>query len=290
VKLLDVYQDLKKGERGAWLSIGAYILLAAAKLGIGYVYSSQALLADGLNNGTDVIASAAVLIGLKISQKPPDLDHPYGHFKAEAIAALVASFIIMSVGIQVLFEGFQSIIEPKTESPKLITAWAAIISAIIMYGVYRYNKSLAKKINSKALIAAAHDNRSDALVSVGAFAGIVASQFGIAWFDTVTAITIGFIICKTAWDIFKETAHSLTDGFDDQKLLNFKATVEKTPGVDRIKDIKARYLGSSVLVDVVIEVHAGLNVTESHKITDEVEKRMEIEHRISHVHVHIEPS
>ena len=287
---MDVYDDLKKGERGAWLSIASYLILAAAKLSIGYLYSSQALLADGLNNGTDVIASAAVLVGLKISQKPPDKDHPYGHFKAEAIAALVASFIIMSVGLQVLFEGFKSIIEPKTESPSLITAWAAIISAAIMYGVYRYNRALAAKINSKALVAAAHDNRSDALVSLGAFAGSASSQCGRAWLDTLTASTIGFISCKTAWDIFKDTAHSLTDGFDDQKLLSFKSTVESTPGVDRIKDIKARYLGSSVLVDVVIEVHAGLNVTESHEITDLVERRMEMEHKISHVHVHIEPS
>ncbi|MFC0270649.1 cation diffusion facilitator family transporter [Metabacillus herbersteinensis] len=286
---MDIYSDLKQGERGAWLSIGAYLILSSLKLTVGYMYSSQALLADGLNNSTDVVASVAVLLGLKISQKPPDHDHPYGHLRAETISALVASFIIMTVGVQVLFEGFKSILETKEESPNIITAWVALASAIVMLGVHLYNRRLAKKTNSKALFAASQDNRSDAFISLGAFIGILASQFGFAWVDTVTAITIGLIICKTAWDIFKDATHSLTDGFDMKILKEFQETIETTPGVETLKDIKARYLGSSVLVDVVIEVDSGLSVTDSHDITDQVEERMKSEHNISHVHVHIEP-
>jgi cation diffusion facilitator family transporter len=106
---LDPYQNIRAGERGAWASIAAYLLLSGIKLAAGYVLSSSALTADGYNNLTDIAASAAVLIGLRISRKPPDKDHPYGHFRAETIAALIASFIMAMVGLQVLIDAGRSI-------------------------------------------------------------------------------------------------------------------------------------------------------------------------------------
>lgn len=111
------YMDLKRGERGAIISIVAYICLSSLKLIIGYIAHSEALKADGLNNTTDIIASIAVLIGLKLSQRPADDDHPYGHWKSETIASMVASFIMFGVGIQVTFEAISSIFNGRSESP-----------------------------------------------------------------------------------------------------------------------------------------------------------------------------
>ncbi|WP_017729448.1 cation diffusion facilitator family transporter [Halalkalibacterium ligniniphilum] len=287
---MERYQELKKGELGAWVSIITYLMLAIIKLFIGYTYSSEALRADGLNNTTDIIASIAVLIGLKISQKPPDKDHPYGHFRAETIASLVASFIIMAVGLQVLIGAGQSILSPKQESPDLIAAWTALASTLVMYGVYVFNKRLAKKVNSQALMAAAADNRADAFVSIGVFVGIFASQLGVAWLDTLTALVIGMIICKTAWDIFKDASHSLTDGFHEKDLQEIKKTIEKIPDVKSLKDIKARYLGSVIHVDVTIEVSSALNVKESHDIADEIEKELHKKYKVGKTHIHTEPS
>jgi len=153
------YKDLKLGERGAIISIIAYICLSALKLVVGYMSNSTALKADGLNNTTDIIASIAVLIGLKMAQKPADNDHAYGHWKSETIASMVASFIMFVVGFQVLSEAFGSMFQGRTESPDIIAGYVGIFSAIVMYGVYRYNKKLAEKINSKAVMAAAQDNR-----------------------------------------------------------------------------------------------------------------------------------
>lgn len=138
------YADLKMGERGAVISIIAYICLSALKLFIGYTFNSEAVKADGLNNTTDIIASLAVLIGLKLSQKPADEDHPYGHRKAET----VASFIMIAVGIQVLYEAITSVFGERHESPDLISAWTGLFCATIMYFIYRYNRNLARKINS----------------------------------------------------------------------------------------------------------------------------------------------
>lgn len=167
------FDNLKLGERGAMLSIATYIILSIIKLWIGYIAGSEALQADGLNNVTDIVASTAVLIGLKLSQKPADANHPYGHWRAETVASLVASFIIVAVGLQVVYSAVVSVFQGTGETPGLLSAWTAGFSAIIMYLVYRYNKKLAEQINSKAVAAAAKDNLSDAWVSIAAVAGIV---------------------------------------------------------------------------------------------------------------------
>lgn len=139
------------------------------------------------------------------------------------------------------------------------------------------------------MTAAAQDNRSDAFVSVGAFVGILGSQFGLPWLDPFTALIVGVIICKTAWDIFRDSSHALTDGFDDAELQTIKQTIRDIPGVEKIIDIKARIHGNNKLVDVTIGVDYRLNVIESHEITEDIEKRMLESHSISHVHIHIEP-
>ncbi|OUS78814.1 transporter [Paenibacillus sp. MY03] len=286
---MNQYDEIKQGEKGAWVSIGAYLALTALKLGAGYWYISGALVADGFNNLTDIVASVAVLIGLRISQKPPDKDHPYGHFRAETIAALVASFIMASVGLQVLITAGQSLFEGHKETPNLITAWVALFSAVCMGAVYMYNSRLAKRINNMALLAAAKDNLSDALVSIGAAVGIIASQFGMPWMDPVAAIAVGLIICKTAWSIFYSSTHALTDGFDEKELHTLRTTIARTKGVQTIKDIKARIHGSNVLVDVIVQVDPELTLIESHRICDEIEHRLGRKHNILSVHVHVEP-
>lgn len=286
---MEIYQDIKQGEKGAWLSIIAYIALSAIKLVVGATAGSEALLADGYNNATDIVASIAVLVGLKISRKPPDRDHRYGHFRAETVAALIASFIMAVVGIQVLYQAVSKLFASGTESPDMISAWTAIFSAAVMLLVYRYNSRLARRINSKALMAAAADNRSDALVSIGAFAGIIGAIVGWVWLDPLAAVIVGLIICKTAWGIFKDASHALTDGFDENELAGIKDTIMTSPGVKGVKDIKARVLGSHVLVDVTIQVQHHLNVVESHAITEVIEERLLDRHQISHAHIHIEP-
>ncbi|MDL4842724.1 cation diffusion facilitator family transporter [Aquibacillus rhizosphaerae] len=283
------YDNLKKGERGAWISIIAYLSLAASKLIIAYIGSSAALRADGLNNTTDVIASVAVLIGLRISRKPPDKDHHYGHFRAETIASLVAAFIMVTVGLQVIFGTVQAIIENNPVKPNLLTAWTALLAAFIMLGVYRYNLKLSKQINSSSLYAAAQDNRSDAIVSIGAFIGIIGAQFGQYWLDPVAGLLVGIIICKTAWGIFRDASHALTDGFDEEQLDKIKTSIAKHPEVEEVKDVKGRLHGNQALVEVTIYVDPELTVQESHDITEKIESLLDEKHDVPHAHIHIEP-
>ncbi|UHA60867.1 cation diffusion facilitator family transporter [Metabacillus litoralis] len=282
-------ENLKLGERGAWLSIVAYVILSSLKLLIGSIAGSEALTADGLNNSTDIIASIAVLIGLKISRRPPDHNHQYGHFRAETVAALLASFIMMAVGLQVLYDAFISVISPKEQSPDIIAAWTALLSSLVMFGVFAFNYRLAKKIKSHAMMAAAQDNKSDAFVSIGAFIGIMGSQLGFAWIDTITAFVVGILICKTAWDIFKDSSLSLTDSFEGADLKEIEDLIIETPGVVSLRDIKGRYHGSRPLIDVIIEVNPHISILDGHKVADLIEERLKKEKDINYVHIHVEP-
>lgn len=284
------YNDLKLGERGAIISIIAYIFLSIIKLVIAYMSGSAALKADGLNNTTDIVASIAVLIGLRLSQRPPDKDHGYGHWKSETIASMVASFIMLAVGIQVLNDAISSMFQGGQEPPHIGAAFVGIFSAIVMYFVYRYNKKIANKINSSAVMAAAKDNISDAWVSIGTAIGIFGSQLGLPWLDTLTALIVGLLICKTAWDIFKQASHELSDGFDVDKIKIYQEVIAEVDGVKGIKEIKGRYYGNNEVIDVVILVRSTLNITDAHNIATRVEKIMMDDYGVYDVHVHVEPN
>lgn len=284
------YDQLKLGERGAVVSIAAYVFLSALKLGIGEISGSEALRADGLNNATDIVASVAVLVGLKLARKPADENHPYGHWKWETIASLIASFVMMAVGIEVLINAVKSTLYGSEQAPDLIAVWTGLFSAGVMYMVYRYNLSLARKIKSPAVMAAAKDNVSDALVSIGTVIGIVGSQFQMRWLDPLTAVIIGLIICKTAWEIFREASHHLSDGFDESAIRTFKDTVMQVDGVEDVKELRARNYGNNAIVDVVLLLKADLNFQEAHNIATRVEKELLKTDEVFEVHVHYEPS
>lgn len=287
---MELYTNLREGEKGAWISICIYLLLSTIKLTIGIIGSSEALKADGLNNFTDIIASVAILIGLRISQKPPDKHHQYGHLRAETIASLVAAFIMAFIGIQVLIQAIQHLANPIKETPSLLTAVVGLVSAIIMYIVYRYNLQLGNRINSAALKAAAYDNRSDALVSIGATIGIVGSILGFPILDGITALLVGIIIIYTAYTIFHDAAYTLSDGFNVEEAESLSTIVRLVEGVDELKDFKARMHGNLMFVDITVTVDPMLNVVNSHRITEEIEQRIMKNKPFSVILVHIEPN
>jgi len=284
------YNNLKLAERGARISIIAYVMLSIFKLIVGYISNSKALMADGLNNTTDIIASFAVLIGLKISRKPADENHPYGHLRAETIASMVAAFIMIAVGLDVLYNAVRAIVSFEAQAPDLVASIVGIICAIFIYFVYKYNKKLALQLNSSGLMAAAKDNLSDAWVSIGTSVGIIASRFGMPWLDPLAAFVVGILICKTAWDIFIEASHTLTDGFEKSKLEEISKSISEIKGVKAVSDVKGRVHGSSTLLDIVIKVDDNLNVIESHKITEKIEEKMKSDYKITDLIIHVEPN
>lgn len=169
-------ENLKIAQRGAYLSLVVYIILSITKYVVGYMYNSAAVRADALNNMTDILVSIAVIVGLKISIKPADKNHPYGHLKSENISTLLVSFIIMFVGIQVVIENAPRLITHDRHVPNIMTIIVSVISGVIMLGVFYVNHRLAKRTKSSSLSSAAKDNLSDSLVSIGTAIGLIFTQ------------------------------------------------------------------------------------------------------------------
>lgn len=281
-------EKLETAQKGAFLSLIVYIILSVTKFIVGYLYDSAAVKADSLNNMTDIIVSLAVIIGLKISIKPADQNHPYGHLKSENISSLLVSFIIMFVGIQVIIENVPELFTNEHHTPNIINIYVSVISGLIMLAVFYINQRIANHTQSSSLNSAAKDNLSDALVSLGTAIGLVFTQFGFPIIDTILAIILGLLIIYTGFGIFKESIFTLSDGFNEQELEAYKNYVLEIEDVIEVQNIKGRYHGSSVFVDVTIVVKSDLSLEEAHHICDKVEQHMHNK-GISSVYVHPEP-
>ena len=283
-------KNLKLAEQGALLAIVTYILLSTTKLIAGSMLHSSSLTADGFNNISDIVANIAVLIGLRMARKPADMDHKFGHWKIEDLASLVTSLIMFFVGLDVLFETVQKIISKQVTAIDPLGAIVGFISAIIMTGVYLFNKKLAKRANSKALEAAAKDNLSDAITSLGTSIAIIASALNYPLVDQLVAIIITFFILKTAYDIFMESSFSLSDGFDESLLQDYKQAILEIPKITQVKSQRGRTYGSNIYLDIILEMNPDLSVYESHEIADQVEEMLMERFGIFDIDIHIEPA
>lgn len=283
-------QNLKLAERGAIISITAYIALSGIKLAAGHIFHSDALTADAFNNISDIIGNIAVLVGLRMAQKPADTDHKFGHWKMEDLASLITSFIMFVVGFQVLYSTLIKIMSNQTVEIDMTGAIVGIFSAFVMIGVYLYNKSLAKKVHSKALEATAKDSLSDAVTSIGTSVAIIAAAFNFPIVDKIAAVIITFFILKTAYEIFMESFFTLSDGFDEELLHKYEEDILKLPKIVAVKSQRGRTYGANIYLDIVLEMNPDLSVYESHEITEQVEQLLTLKHGVFDVDIHVEPS
>ncbi|HDV4290315.1 TPA: cation diffusion facilitator family transporter [Staphylococcus aureus] len=281
-------ENLKLAQRGAYLSLIVYIILSIVKYVTGFVFNSAAVRADALNNMTDIIVSLAVIIGLKISIKPADRNHPYGHLKSENISSLLVSFVIMFVGIQVVIQNAPRLFKEDDVVPNAITIIVSLISGLVMLIVFAVNQRLAKRTKSSSLNSAAKDNLSDSLVSIGTAIGLIFTQIGFPIVDIILATLLGLLIVYTGFGIFKEAIFMLSDGFNETELEAYRNDILEVDEVQEVKNIKGRYHGSSVFIDVTIVVDANLSLVEAHQICDNVEHHLH-KKGISSVYVHPEP-
>ena len=225
-----------------------------------------------------------------MARKPADKDHRFGHWKIEDLASLITSFIMFFVGFNVLIDTAQKIINKEETLIDPVGAIVGIVSAIIMFGVYLYNKNLAKRVKSKALDAAAKDNLSDAITSLGTSVAIIASSLKFPIVDKLTAIVITFFILKTAYDIFIESSFSLSDGFDQDLLDDYKRAILEIPKITRVKSQRGRTYGSNIYLDIILEMNPDLSVFESHEIADQVEDMLKEDFGVFDIDIHIEPA
>lgn len=222
-------ENLRLAKRGPIVSIVTYLALSITKLLAGYLLNASSLIADGFNNLSDIVGNVTLLIGLHLASQPADANHRFGHWKIEDLSSLITSFIMFIVGFQVLLQTIQQMISGKQSAIDPLGAIVGIASALVMLGVYAFNKALSKKVRSSALVAASKDNLSDAVTSIGTSIAIIAASLKLPIIDRLAALIITFFILKTAFDIFMASAFSLSDGFDSTQLKAYEKAILKIP-------------------------------------------------------------
>jgi cation diffusion facilitator family transporter len=196
---------------------------------------------------------------------------------------------MLMIGLEVLGDAIAKIMHRTYSKPEPLTALVGIVSAFLMILVYFYNRALAEKVHSNALYAAAKDNLSDAYTSIGTTVAIWATVFKFSLLDTIAAIIIAILILKTALEIFKESVFSLSDGFPNNLLKNYKKMILSIEEVKEVRLIRGRMYGTNIFLDVVVAMSPNLSVLQSHSVTEIIEKRLAEEFQVYDTDIHVEP-
>ncbi|MFU0799565.1 MAG: cation diffusion facilitator family transporter [Xylanivirga thermophila] len=267
------------------------VLLCIFKILAGIIGKSSAMLADGVHTLSDVLATVIVIIGLKVSSKDADHDHPYGHEKYEPIFAKIISVILILTGFFIGYEGAKALIKKDMHTPGQIALIAAFVSIIIKEGMYWYTIKIAKKLKSISMEADAWHHRSDAFSSIGTFAGILGARMGIKALDPIAGIVVSIFIIKVGIAFWLKSSKELVDySADDEVIDKIREIALSINGVYEINDLKTRIFGNKLYVDIEISVDGDLSVKKGHDIAQRVHDNIEIEIKdIKHCMVHVDP-
>jgi cation diffusion facilitator family transporter len=265
--------------------------LTVAKFYVGIAGNSEALVADGFNSLSDIFAGLVVYISFKISNKPQDTEHPYGHAKAEMIATFIVSLILILFGFSIIAVSAYKIYFHKFEKPAIDTLIVALATIVIKEILYRWTLRWGKLLKSAGLIATAYDHRSDVIVSLAVVAGIIFAIKGYYYMDPIAGIVVSFFIFRLAFKLIKESISNLMDESPPPFVVNkIKNIIISVKGVERITDIKVRKSGPYFYIDVEIEINQNMTVKMSHDIAESVKNSlMSSNYYISDVMVHINP-
>lgn len=269
-------------------------ILAAFKLLAGIVANSGAMISDAVHSASDVFSSLIVIVGVKMAGKGADEDHPFGHERLECIAALVLALILAGTGLGIGRSGILTILRAQNtviQTPGVLALVAAVISIAVKEGMYWYTRAAAKQISSGALMADAWHHRSDALSSVGSFAGILGARLGMTILDPIASLVICLFILKAAWDIMKETLGKMTDHACDPALAKeMEQLVREQDGVLGIDRFRTRLFGDRIYVEAEIVERGEVSLTESHEVAQRVHDILETTYpQIKHCMIHVNP-
>jgi cation diffusion facilitator family transporter len=286
-----VVEDYKKGVRASWITIFLNFFLATFKVMAGIIGKSNAMLADGVHTVSDVLTTIVVLLGLKVSSKEADEKHPYGHEKYEPVFAKVLSLILVITGILIGIEGIKVLKSGDIQTPGRIALIAALISIVVKEAMYWYTIKVAKEIKSLSMEADAWHHRSDALSSIGTFAGILGARLGLKILDPILAIVVSLIIIKVGIDLYIQSVKGLVDeAASDEIIGRIEKDTLSIDGVRGIKNLKTRIFGSRIYVDIDIYVDGNISVIDGHNIAEKVHDMIETDITdVKHCMVHVEP-
>lgn len=235
------------------ISVIVNLVLSAFKLLAGIFANSGAMISDAVHSASDVFSTFIVMIGVTISGKKADKEHPYGHERMECVAAIVLAVILFATGLGIGWSGIQKIFFMNSDSlevPGMLALIAALVSIVTKEWMYWFTKFTADKIRSDALRADAWHHRSDALSSIGALIGIGGARLGFPVLDPIASVVICLFILKAAIDVFRDAVDKMVDKSCDEKTMEeMRQVICKQDGVLGISSLQTRMFGSRIYVD-----------------------------------------
>ena len=274
------------------------LLLVALKAVAGIAAHSAAMISDAVHSLSDFITDIVVLVFVRVSGRPQDEDHDYGHGKYETIATLFIGLALAAAAIGIVVSGATKLARwlqgEDLPAPGTLALWAALISIVAKELLFQYTRIKGKKLNSRALEANAWHHRSDALSSIGAAIGIGgAILLGERWtvLDPLASIVVGAMLVKVAWELLGPSFGELTDKSlsqaEEKEMLDI---IESVDGVSAPHNLRTRRIGNRIAAEVHIRLNGSLPLSEAHEKASEVERRFrERFGKDSHISVHMEP-
>ena len=277
--------------KSTWISIFINLLLTVLQVAAGYFGRSQSLMADGLHSLSDLLADIMVLFANRHGNRHADDKHPYGHARVETAATLILGVALAALGVALLFAAGMRLQHPEQVQPvHPLTLWIALIALAAKEGMFRYMLAVAKRVRSQMLIANAWHARSDAASSLVVVVGISGNLMGYTFFDLIAAAVVGVMIAHMGGKFAMEALAELIDtGLSAEEVESIRATLQSTPGVRGMHELRTRKMADNALVDAHILVDPKISVSEGHFIAESARQAVLRQHHVMDVLVHIDP-
>ena len=272
------------------LGIALNLLLFAVKLPVGLAVSSMAIVSDAFNNLSDMGSSVIALIGMKMSTRRPDAEHPFGHGRIEYISALMVALVIVLVGIELIRESVPAIFDPQTGALPLPMAAVMVLSLLVKLWMMRYNKVIGERIHAGVIIAASKDSRNDVITTAAVLASALMRPHVSFPVDAIAGILVALLILKSGFDIAGETIGQLLGGRPDAELVQKISAIVTEPGdIVGIHDMIVHDYGPGrTMASVHAEVPDDMDIHAAHELIDEIEQRIRQDLGIQTV-IHMDP-
>ncbi len=287
----------RRAERAVNVGLVSNALLAVTKLVAGIFGHSQALLADGVNSTSDVAYYVLVRIFVRLSGKPADVEHPYGHHQLETIAAVIVGAFVVTTGIAIFWDSLNAAYDllTGTAQPTAIRHFAllvALATTVAKLALVYYTTAVGRKTKNAAVAALARDHRNDVIASTGAALGILLGLWGMLWVDPIAGALVALVVMKTGIDILRESSEDLMDAVPSELLARqIHGLLSDIESIEAIEDIHAHRFGPYLVVNITIGIDGNLSVATGDQIASQVENRLINEtEMVRKVYVHYHPT
>ncbi|MBF0592167.1 MAG: cation transporter [Nitrospirae bacterium] len=261
---------------GKWsprLSFVGNVIISIFKFAVGMLTGSKGLVADGIHSVADALASLFVLIALKISSKPRDKGHPFGHGKIEYISTISASIFIFICATLIFIDALHSFNSGIHHVPENAAIAATILALIFSYLMYSSNTCAGTQLNSPALLADAAESKADSLTSIAVLSGLIGTKIGYAQADTIAAAVVALFVFHISVEMFLKGVNGLIDvSMDKEVITHIVELCMKIQGVEGVKRVRSRCMGQKCAVDVIIDVASRETVLSVHQIAEQIKK------------------